>query len=114
MATVEQVQLELDRWKNDQGDYYVTPDAVFNELWSYRPEAPLKSFEIPSGTVTLMENQGGGEGDGEERFFVINVGDQLFQYTGYYSSWEGTEWNDNLIEVEPYEVTVTKYRVKKD
>lgn len=111
MSTAAQIQQELQDWKDEQGDYYYTPQAVHEELWSFRDP---KSFDIPSGTVTLIEDHGGGEGDGEERFIVIKVGDQLFQYNGYYSSWDGTEWDETLRQVEPYEVTVTKYRVKKE
>jgi hypothetical protein len=109
MATAAQIQSELEAWNLTKGDYYNTPDGVHDALWSYR-EGQEKSFEIPSGTVTLVENFGGGSGDGEERYIVIKVGDQLFQWNGYYSSWDGSEWADELREVEPYSVQVTKYR----
>lgn len=111
MATVEQIQKELDTWREEQG-YYKTPEAVASELWTWNDN--VKSFEIPSGTVTSVEDFGGGEGEGSERYIVFKVGDQFFQYNGYYSSWDGTEWDGELYEVEPYEVSVTKYRVKKE
>lgn len=118
MTTVEQVQQELEAWSDAQGYDWVSsaPSAIAEELWEWRPDGGeyTKSFEIPSGTVTLIEDHGGGEGDGEERFVVIKVGDRLFRYDGYYSSWSGTEWDDTLREVEPFEVTVIQYRVKKE
>lgn len=115
MSTVEQIKQELQAWNEGQGDYYKVQNAIVEELWEWTDGGGrTKSFEIPSGTVTLVEDHGGGEGDGETRFIVIKVGEQLFQYNGYYSSWDGTEWDDDLYEVEPYDVTVTQYRVKKD
>ncbi|UDL16815.1 hypothetical protein SEA_ATUIN_149 [Arthrobacter phage Atuin] len=112
MATAAQVQSELQDWNDAEHGYSQVGDALYDGLYSWR-EGEVKSFEIASGTVTLVKNHGGGEGDGEERWIVIKVGDQLFEYRGYYSSWDGTEWDDKLREVEPYEVTVIKYREVK-
>jgi hypothetical protein len=113
MATAAQVQEELESWNDAEHGYRNVGSALYDELFCWR-EGEVKSFDIASGTVTLVENHGGGEGDGEERWIVIKVGDQFFEYSGYYSSWDGTEWDNELREVEPYTVEVTKYREKKD
>lgn len=67
----------------------------------------------------VVHSQGGGEGEGEyvERVFAVkDEKDEVLHYlkiTGYYSSYNGTDWDDKWEEVEPYEVTVTKYKKKK-
>lgn len=69
--------------------------------------------------VQVVHSQGGGEGEGEyvERVFAVkDEKDEALHYlkiTGYYSSYNGTDWDDKWEEVEPYEVTVIKYKKKK-
>lgn len=63
--------------------------------------------------LSLVESDPGGEGHGEYVFLVIKVGDQLFRKEGFYASHHGTDWDGDFSEVEPKEVTVTKYVRKK-
>jgi len=65
---------------------------------------------LPSGPAYVVEDIGGGEGDGEERYVVFQVGDQFFQVDGYYASWDGTTWEDTIPhEVKAEEYTATRY-----
>lgn len=40
----------------------------------------------------------GGEGQGDRYENIFQIGDQFFRATGYYSSWDGVNWDD--VEVE--------------
>lgn len=70
----------------------------------------INGFDIKS---VYEEGDTEGGGDYSEVVFAITYqGEKLayFQYTGFYSSYCGTEWNDNYNIVAPYEVTLTKYK----
>jgi hypothetical protein len=51
----------------------------------------------------------GGEGQGDEAWFVIQIGDQMFRMDGYYASDYGTDWDGDLYEVKPVVKEVTFY-----
>lgn len=53
-------------------------------------------------------------GDGHEQGIVVKHEEsgRFFKITGYYSSWDSSDW-DELEEVEPYEVTKIRYRKVK-
>jgi hypothetical protein len=71
-----------------------------------------KTAMLASGPAYVVENVGG-EGQGEIRYVVFQVGDQFFQVDGYYASWDGTTWEDPTpYEVEAKEVVVIKYEQK--
>lgn len=63
--------------------------------------------------LELVDETGGHEGGGEnvERVVKITKGDQSFfvQFTGSYTSYNGTEYDDVFIFVKPREVLVTQY-----
>ena len=42
-------------------------------------------------------------------YVVLSVGDQFFKKSGYYQSHDGTYWDGAVVEVEPEEVSVTKW-----
>lgn len=70
----------------------------------------IESIDEPAFYV---DGQPGSEGGGESVWVIFRVGDQLFQKSGYYSSYDGVDWDGYEIEeVEPYEKTVTFYRSK--
>lgn len=62
--------------------------------------------------VETVADDRGGEGHGEDIWFVIRVGDQLFEKTGYYMSHEGSDWDGDFTEVHPVEKLVTVYEAK--
>lgn len=68
-----------------------------------------KSFDIPSGTVTLVAQEGGDD-QGEYYDVTFKVGEKYFECNGFYSSWDGVSWEGTeAIEVRPVQVTVTEY-----
>lgn len=91
-------------------------DAFSEALYSEGERLGVPALSL---YVQLVHSLGGGEGDGEyvERVFAIkDEKDEVLHYlriTGYYSSYSGTDWDDKWVEVEPYEVVVTKYKKKK-
>lgn len=63
------------------------------------------------------EKHGGGEGDGEEYWIVLNVTYQgsvsFWQIPGYYQSYDGGELEiDNIFEVKPVEKMVIVWEEK--
>lgn len=64
--------------------------------------------------IKVVYAEGGGEGGGEhvERVFSVNGTEGPVSYlrvTGYYQSYNGTDWNDDWELVEPRKVVVTQY-----
>lgn len=54
------------------------------------------------------------EGDGTPAFLLFTVGDdpRLFAFTGYHSSYYGTEYDGDVAEVERYTQSVERIKVK--
>lgn len=123
--TVEQFMQEALDWYNLADD--ITEDSKvedFDEIWPefYESLTSKESSEkygystatIASGPVYIEEDHGGGEGDGEIRYVVFSVGDQFFKVSGYYASWDGSNWDDPTpVEVVPTEKTITVFERKK-
>jgi hypothetical protein len=119
-----QITEEILAWYNDN-DEAVKATTLDDEVWGefYETLSAKEYVEkydwattavLESGPAYIVQDVGGGEGEGEERWVVFSVGDKLFQVSGYYSSWDGTTWEDvTPREVEAYEVSVTRYRRKQ-
>lgn len=71
------------------------------------------ALPIGAGTIKVVEFNSPG-GDGAEMSVVLeyklNGATYLLQAVGYHSSYDEDTWEDALTPVEPYEVTVTRYR----
>jgi hypothetical protein len=116
MSTIlaQKIQREIIDWYNsesvsdEEAEYFeeVIDEFVDSISWG-------TSVTLPSGEAKEIE-QKGGEGEGEEYWVVFRVGDdKFFRVEGYYTSWEGTNWeNAEVIEVEPAQVLVTVYKEK--
>lgn len=118
MATAKEIEQEfMDHFRREES---ITVD-YFDDIWSEYVYESLHTKEqierssyydnliLPSGNVYLIEDFGG-EGQGEQRWVVFSVGDQFFEVSGYYASWDGTTWEDpSLTEVEPKEVVKIEY-----
>lgn len=58
----------------------------------------------------------GGEGEGDSMWKVFEIknlqNDKIinFRLNAWYDSWNGAEWDGELEIVEPYEVTVTRWK----
>lgn len=95
------------------GKYGFSLDELANERYE---------VSFPNFNVKCVDQQGGGEGEGEHWHAVLKVtskADQtqsrFFYIPGWYASYDGStiEWSQ-MYEVEPYEKTVTDWRsVKK-
>lgn len=118
--TVTNISQEILDWYN-VNDVGVEATSVDSEVWGEFYEAittkeHTERYEwantatLPSGPAYVVEDFGGSEGDGEERYVVFQVGDQFFKVEGYYASWDGTTWEDTTpFEVVGKPVTVIQY-----
>jgi hypothetical protein len=91
---------------DDEGN--VNWDAVGEALYG------TKEWHTADYSVKL-EDEFGGEGKGDEYYYVWSIttkdGTQYFKVDAYYSSWNGTHWDDaELTEVEPVEVVKREWR----
>ena len=66
--------------------------------------------ELPSLGVSARQVDNGGE---SLPWIVFEIGDQFFEKNGRYESYEGTDWDGGLQEVESYQELTTYYRPKK-
>ena len=71
-------------------------------------------FDLEGETYTVIEvDSYGGEGHGDEYWHLYQINDRYFKLEATWVSWDGVYWDEaELYEVEPKEVTVTKW-VKK-
>ena len=65
--------------------------------------------------LKLVHEEGGHSGDGEYVERVIehkhDNGDKFYiKFTGFYSSYEGIEWDDEFKKVKPSKKTITVYQ----
>ena len=67
--------------------------------------------ELGLGEIKEVHSKGGGEGGGDtvERVLHFVEHDVYISFGGYYSSYEGTEWDSEITEVKPKQVEVTIY-----
>ena len=69
-----------------------------------------------NGYVIKETEQHGGEGQGDEYWYIFTIIDEGGNKThlkveGWYDSWNGTTWdNADFDIVEPYEVKVTRWK----
>jgi hypothetical protein len=100
-SEVEATEIDTEVWEEF---YYALSTKQYKENY---PNATTPV--LPSGPAYNVEDFGG-EGQGEERWVVFSVGDQLFKVEGYYASWDGTTWDDPTpFEVKPKDVVVVRY-----
>lgn len=84
-------------------------------------DAEIKA-KIEALNLVLVHEVGGSSGDGEsvERVFmhkdVQKNGTELvyIRLTGFYSSYEGTSWDDDIERVQPEVITATIYTKYKN
>ena len=112
--TAEDLDRAIDAADNDEVvglRHYggIDNEVYLEDLW--REFDSYKWVEIPGfGRLEVVEYDGGGEGHGEYIYLVFKIGDRYFRKTGYYASFDGSNWDGSLEEVEPFEKTVTDYR----
>lgn len=70
---------------------------------------------VKDGYLWYLEDEWGGEYDRAEMFVVYKItrlsDNQVgfIRFDGAYSSWDGSEWDDNYTVVAPREVMKTRY-----
>lgn len=62
------------------------------------------------GDIELVQ-QRGGEGEGDDFFIVAEFKSEgkLIKFQGWYSSYDGVEWSNDVKEVRPVEKIITVY-----
>lgn len=122
--TVTNISKEILDWFNepaeDESDKATHIDSeVWNEFYdSISSKAYIEKYGYKTATLesgpAYVEEDFGGEGQGETRYVVFSVGEQFFRVDGYYASWDGTTWEDPTPEeVIAKPVTVIRYERKK-
>jgi hypothetical protein len=119
MAAISNIEQEILDWFNNEYEYkedYVDEGEekaeYFSTVWPAFNEEIYGDgiVELASGTAKTVDSYGG-EGKGDTYWVVFQVGDKFYRVDGYYSSWEGTNWDSaEPYEVKPVEVTVIKYK----
>lgn len=98
--------------RQNDGTYvpYFSDEVVGYEL--YEVEDPYYEGVTLQGFGTFEVINTGNLGDGHEAWSVLrhNESGRLFRRSGYYSSWDGGDWDGDLVEVEPVQVTVTRFK----
>jgi len=100
-------------WK----DEIVDTEYDGSDFWS-EAEGALSIILDDEHTAQFFDGALGGEGSAEYIWQVWAVKDaegnlQYFKKEGYYASYDGSNWDGSLFEVEPFEKTVTDWKEKK-
>lgn len=110
----EEVGQTYDFLKNADGSYVRSPET--NRL--VRVERDEPGHLIPNiGRAVLVESRGG-EGQGDEYWFVFKIidssgGERLFKRLGWYASYDGGHYEGPTVEVRPVEKTITVWEEAK-
>ena len=69
------------------------------------------SFEYEGQQHFVKElDQHGGEGQGDQYYYIYEVDGKTYKLDAYYASWDGVYWSDaELFEVKPVEVKVIEW-----
>lgn len=65
-----------------------------------------------NGILTPVKLAGtyAGEGDGVLTYMVFEIDGRFFKQEGYYSSYDGNDWDGRFLEVKGVETTITEWR----
>ncbi len=87
--------------KEENIDRYGDP-LNWRDWWS-DPNTPIR-IKLDDGSYDVhIEDQYMGEGDGVLTFVIVKIGDQFFKQEGYYTSYDGNDWEGDFREVAAYE-----------
>lgn len=97
----------------------VSPEDAFESGfsgWLYQGKGAKADLFLAD--VELVQARGGSEGDGERVWLVFKVTRKedgkefFFKKEGYYSSYDGTDWDGSFYEVFPEQKYVTEYSAR--
>lgn len=113
MQTVEEVKNFVKNCGND--DRYSGGAQHFGESLSWRDaKTPV---DVDGVNFYVVDGKFGQEGEGENIWIVFHVEgyDTLYRMSGFYSSYDGSEWSaENIEEVESRPKVIQEYfAVKK-
>jgi len=100
--TLNEIHEALRAYKNNDGIEEFVEDLTWN-----KKTADLGSL----GVATHADSKVGIEGEGEHIWLVFELGGSFYRLTGYYNSYDGSNWDEygDLEEVKPVQKTITVY-----
>lgn len=112
-------ELNSGRYYNHRIEYSDSGDFSWEEFveriqgFKHRTlEHNLEALIPGVGVIEVVEDEGG-EGQGDEYWFVLKITDgesvRFFRMDGYYASYDGGYYDGELKEVHPVERVVTFY-----
>lgn len=106
---LDHIHVDGERRDLEDGYYSISAGSVLEDLvW--------KSTPININGMRLSLAESGRDGDDYDVYAIIikdEDTDEYIRITGYYSSWDGTSWEDGSVEeVEPQQVVVTRFVTK--
>jgi hypothetical protein len=114
-----------DGYVHNEGEPETCPGCIYeeqvdNEEIGWHPigyAGPGEVFSlVVAGTaekLTVIDGESGGEGSGESIWVVFRVGSQYFRKSGYYASYDGSNWDGDVQEVTRRQLTVSTWEVRK-
>jgi hypothetical protein len=105
--TAQQVQAALEELLDPEFNKY--GERNFHKVihYSYPQE-----FDLSIGKVEVVDSKWGAEGGGEDIWYILSVNGQLFRQSGYYSSYDGENWEGMFEEVTRTPKTIYVYDKK--
>lgn len=121
MITKKQLTSVISSWGQESSESEAEIDLDYDDYASEHfanlgDDLQLNQVvELAPGIEAKLVESFGGEGKGEDCWFIFSIGEQFFRINGYYSSWDGTDWTEgSLEEVFPREVTTINFLTKKE
>lgn len=88
----------------------INPSELEDTIGGYG-EFDKDAFDSIFGNVEEVHSIGGTEGGGDyaERVYLFKDHNVYIKITGFYSSYHGTDWDEDFKEVSPRQKTITVY-----
>lgn len=73
----------------------------------------VTTIEVDGTSLDVIKvDDFGGEGQGEKLWVVVKIDGKFYRKSGYYSSYDGSEWDGPFREVSPVQKTITVYEAR--
>jgi hypothetical protein len=95
-------------------NYLELRDEIRKVLGTYGVDAVVYEHSeardaLPKYELVASKGESEGEDSGSYRVFLFNEANIYIMFTGYYSSYEGTDWSLEFKQVYPTTKTITIY-----